>query len=127
MQDDKTTHSSHVDESAMQLLQEISESVHLTVAASNIDTNKKVKSQGAGTATAKRLTKKSRSASPTAQNYFASPDCQNSAAAQAQIKDWKEIINPISHLKEKAYAKPARGRPKKIILADICSQDKDTL
>lgn len=100
------------DNSAMQLFQEITRPLTLPTAPT----------------TPKISTRRSRSASPTTQDLSVSFDC-----IQPKVKDWKDtIMNPENHLlHKKAYAKPARGRPKKIILASMddstASQNEKTL
>lgn len=67
------------------------------------------------TAIPRKSIRRSRSAFPIAQDPLASPE----RGTVPQAKPWSEtIMNKRDKLREKAYAKPARGRPKKIILAD---------
>lgn len=74
------------------------------------------------TATAKKSVRRSRSASPTTRDLSLSPN------RQPRVRDWKDtIMNPDNQLREKAYAKPARGRPKKIILASTIEDEDSTL
>lgn len=99
---------------AMQLLQDISRTHIQPTVEANMTRNQENKSQKP-TAISRKAIRRSRSASPTARDLSASPD----RLARPKINDWKDtIMNPVNQLREKAYAKPARGRPKKIILAD---------
>lgn len=64
--------------------------------------------------TPRRSVRRSRSASPASRKRG-----DRSQENTSRIREWSEtIMNPDDKIRDRAYAKPARGRPKKVILAE---------